>query len=148
MKKYGLFVFLLLFTFSNDLNSEDAEPHIKGRMLNSDFSLTEKDQNKLIVKTSHGDSEAAYKLYLFNYCVTGDKLEGIFWLRTAAGLKHPIAEYNLGLFYMDKYKEFYNLENAKRWFQKAKRDGYESAEKKLKEIEDIEVRPNGDSKKE
>ena len=137
MKKYLLMILCILSTPVNAVKADDAGHKSKGFMLNEGLSLSRNEQKMLVAKAVNGDSKAAYKLYMFYDYVSFDRIEAIFWLRTAAGLKHPLAEYNLGMMYLDKNREFYNLENAKRWFKKLKGDM--DAEKKLKQIEEMEA---------
>ncbi len=104
--------------------------------MNAQFLLSKSEEKKLISKAKKGDSEAALKLYLYYEAGQFDQLEAFFWLRTAAGLKNPKAEYSLALYYAeDRPINIFHLSSAKMWLARAQKDGSPEAEKKLKELE-------------
>jgi len=128
--------------------------HPELHFMNSDLNLTRKQQVKLAFRARNGDGKAANQLYMYYACVANDRLESIFWLRMAAGLHYPMAEYNLGNTYFSLGSvglahsiEERDLPRAKYWFLRAKsdglpraKDGFPDAESKLKEIEALETK--------
>jgi TPR repeat protein len=100
--------------------------------MDSTLVLPKQEWEKVITKAENGDSVEALKLYL-HYRTLSDRIEEMFWLRTAADLRNPIAEYNMGILYTNEKYE--NLFKAKVWLQRAKADGVSMAGFELKRLE-------------
>jgi len=139
MKYYKIVLHVALFACWFGIMRANDE----GASLNAYFDLSKKSEKHLIIKGSHGDAQAAFKLYLYYELVRLDHIEALFWLRTAAGLGHATAENALGRYYADQRPINYsNLPSAKIWLNKAIRDGAPEAKKDLKELE---ASSNGES---
>jgi TPR repeat protein len=105
----------------------DAAEAIAG---NEDLNLTNEETGLLIAAADAGDSEAAFRLYLFYSSVSGDHDAGERWLRRAAGGGHLVAQYNLGVELVRRGGASERAE-GRRWLERASKAGYEPARETL-----------------
>ena len=117
--------------------------------LNAQFNLNCKQRQQLARRAANGNSGAAFRLFKYYKQIADDRIESVFWLRMAAGHHHGLAEYelaymllHLGSFGLSHSIEDRDVQRAKYWFLRAKRDGDQEAGKRLKEIEVIEQEGN------
>lgn len=115
----GLIYFMpsttLSSVFSNDRNKQMSNPVSTGNI----YSLSQNEIDFLIKKANQGNKDAAFKLYeYYSLSALNDQLAHK-WLLKAAQDGHPIAQYNLAVFLLQKGKK----SDAAFWAKKAYGNG-------------------------
>jgi TPR repeat protein len=113
--------------------AENAQNDLVRHSGYENLKLSKKDLIDFTEKVKMGDPDAAYKLYMHYECVERDRIEAIYWLRTSAGLGLPLAEYMLGIYYLQN--DLKNIPQAKLWLKRAENDGFLKAGGILKTLE-------------
>lgn len=93
------------------------------------FHLDPAMEAELLDRAGHGDGEAAYRLSL-HYHTIEDRQHADRWLRTAAELGEPVAQYSLW-FMLHEQRDCATQREAHAWLQRAADQGYETARSEL-----------------
>jgi TPR repeat protein len=93
------------------------------------FLLDPSVEAELLRRAGEGDDEAAHRLSL-HYAATKDGGRADRWLRTAAGLGNPVAQYSLW-FKLHAQRDCATQQEAHAWLQRAADQGYETARSEL-----------------
>jgi TPR repeat protein len=93
------------------------------------FHLDPTTEAELLARTGEGDGEAAHRLSL-HYAAIDDRARADRWLRTAAELGEPVAQYNLW-FTLREHQDCGARREAQAWLQRAADQGYEAARSEL-----------------
>ena len=115
----GLIFFMLLIKFDSVFSNNRSEIMSNSVSTGSIYSLNEKEINLLIKEADKGNKDAAYKLYeYYSLSALNDEL-AYKWLLKAAQAEHPIAQYNLAIFLLQKDQK----SDAAFWAKKAYGNG-------------------------
>lgn len=93
------------------------------------FLLAPDKEAELLQLAREGDGEAAHRLSL-HYTTIEDDGRADHWLRTAAELGEPVAQYSLW-FKLQKQRDCATRHEAHAWLQRAADQGYEAARSEL-----------------
>lgn len=93
------------------------------------FLLDPSLEAELLRRAGEGDGEAAHRLSL-HYAAIEDRAHADHWLRTAAGLGNPVAQYSLW-FKLRAQLDCTKQQEAHAWLQRAADQGYEAAGNEL-----------------
>ncbi|MGV6988699.1 tetratricopeptide repeat protein [Testudinibacter sp. P80/BLE/0925] len=122
LKTISLFIFGLLFTSAIALAQQPIMPE---KLLAQAMNLVEKgqyDQALNLAKpyAEQGDREAENLLgYLYQEAYN-NPVEAIKWNKRAAAQGHDVAQFNLGLNYLN----IYDYSSARKWFEKSAAQGH------------------------
>lgn len=97
--------------------------------LNDIFLLDRDKEAELLQLARQGDGEAAHRLSLHYKTIDNDE-PADHWLRTAAELGEPVAQYSLW-FKLQKHRDCATRHEAHAWLQRAADQGYEAARSQL-----------------
>jgi TPR repeat protein len=113
-------------------NLSFAQPHKNSDpvSMNASLDLTVSQKARLIARANRGDNEAAARLGMYFDFVAGHHPAAYFWFRKAALNGHVKSQFNLGVRSLGK-KTFQSCNEARYWFEMAKKNGKESAQKEL-----------------
>jgi TPR repeat protein len=100
---------------------------------NADLVIPSSELPAVKAKALNGDSTAALQLEQYYDFVVLDYKEGRKWLRLAAEQGNSVAQYDLGLMYMNN-DAVPNLGKAKYWFRLAERNGSIEAKEALRKL--------------
>ncbi len=120
----GLFVFC--FTGCSKEKTE--------RTPGESFYLSNNDIKQLSLQAEKGDGTAAFRLYKYYELYLEDHKLSFYWLKKAAENGHVIAEYNLGVEFLDN-EERKDRTQALYWLRKAAQGGNSEAKEILDKIE-------------
>lgn len=128
-----LIVFGLLL--SGCASTDDGQSSTEDFILaNQSDYLSQEELKNLKRKALTGDGEAAYMLSNYYEYADGDHKMSRYWLRKAATLGWPVAQYSLGMFVFNKAKTEAQRQEGISWLEKASANGFPEAKADLKRI--------------
>lgn len=128
---YYILLVVLLINCNNIILAGDMAKNSTGSKSSvTSFYLDDESIENLSSEAIEGNKDAAFKLYQYHLFVTLNVSEELKWLEIAAKNNHPIAQYNLALYYLQKD----DLSDALKWALKAKDNGVHKADQLIERI--------------
>ncbi|ANC39245.1 hypothetical protein A6V27_02110 [Hafnia alvei] len=102
------------------------------------YDLEKKDRIDLEKKSSKGDAQASFRLYLYYLLTLNNIDKQMLYLKKSAYQGYDVAQYSYGYFLsgeLPEYSKYYNLNEAIFWLKLAKKNGNNKAKLELETLE-------------